>query len=195
MAPSMRLASPSMLSVLEDRNSTGDGRPRWDVEYALDFAHRQGIQTDVADTRQELADAMACAPQDWLNKRLGVLWTMFSVGRPVDKHALTVWMAESANLLCDLPHDILAHSIDEAIRKTPHGFVPSVGEIRRIADPLADERRQHIDRLSQMEVALADPAASEERSRRRAEQAAHRAHVAALEQRRAERIAQADGGQ
>ena len=167
-----------MLSVLEDRCYPTGGEPAWTPEWALDFAHSKGIEDQVSDTLTDLADAMNAAPYDWLTKRLGVLWTMFMVARDVDDRALTVWMAETASLLADIPHDIAAFAIDEAVRKSPHGFIPSVGEIRRHADPLVCARREHIGRLRRMEVALGDHDATEKRQARRREREAHARHMA-----------------
>jgi hypothetical protein len=76
-------------------------------------------------------------------------------------------MADRATrLLHDLPHDVLAHSIDEAIKTSKHGFLPSVGEIRAIAQPIVAEREIQIERLIKMEAALADPEASATRNQR-----------------------------
>ncbi|MEE4452879.1 hypothetical protein [Novosphingobium resinovorum] len=173
--------APSLRLVLEDSEFAPSGQPAWTTERALDFAHHKGVEAEIPAVLQALAGAMERAPYPWFAKRLGVLWTMFMVGRSVDDRDLTVWMAEAANLLCDLPHDIVAFAIDEAIRKSPHGFIPSVGEIRRHADPLAAERRQHIERLERMKAALEDGAATAARSQRRAQQDAHRRDMARFE--------------
>ena len=178
----MRSVAPSMRSVLEDSDYAPSGQPAWTVERALDFANAKAIEDQVPATLAQLADAMKRAPYDWFTQRLGVMWTMFMVARDVDERALTVWMAETANLLCDLPHDIVAFAIDEAIRKSPHGFIPSVGEIRRHAEPLEAERRQQIARLERMKAALEDEAATAERAARRQQQEAHRRNMARFEQ-------------
>jgi len=169
----MRSVEPLIASVLEDREYRHGGQPAWAAEHALDFAHRNGVEHLVEETLTTLAIAMTPPSYQWLTKRLGVLWTMFMVARDVDERALTVWMSEAANLLCDLPHDIVAFAIDEAIRTSPHGFIPSVGEIRKHADPLASLRRTQLSRLEQMKAALADPIATATRAQRRREREAH----------------------
>jgi hypothetical protein len=152
---------------LEDREFVFDGGPLWTAERALDAAERQGVEQFVPDARRVLQAAMSPPTPVWLNDRLTVLWTMFMVARNADGRALAVWMAETGSLLSDLPHDIVAEAIDQAIRKSRHGFVPSVGEIRQYADPLVDERNRHIERLLEMEAALADPVATAARDERR----------------------------
>lgn len=181
-APSMLSLAPSMRLVLEDSEFAPSGQPSWTTERALDFAAHKGVEAEIPAALAALAGSMSRAPYTWFTKRLGVLWTMFMIGRSVDERDLTVWMAEAANLLCDLPHDIVAFAIDEAIRKSPHGFIPSVGEIRRHADPLAAERRQQITRLERMKAALEDEAATAARNARREQQAAHRRDMARFEQ-------------
>lgn len=165
----MRSVSPSLRQALEDNPFVTDGGAAWQVEQALNTACRLGADGQLAIALRDLTAAMEPAPQKWFGKRLPVLWTLFMAAREADARALTIWMAETAYLLGDLPHDIVAHSIDEAIRTCRHGFIPSVGEIRRIADPLTAERQQHIGRLAKMAAALADPAASADRKQRREE--------------------------
>ena len=169
----MRSASQSLHQALADSSYVFDGGPAWQAERALDLAARAGAEDQVAVDLRDLQAALAPAPARWFGKRLPVLWTLFMAAREADPRALTVWMGETAHLLGDLPHDIVAHSIDEAIRKSRHGFIPSVGEIRAIADPLVAERDQHIRRLAEMEAALADPvAAARRQDRRHAQRAA-----------------------
>ena len=170
--------SPLLHRALADLDSQFilDGGPAWRVERALDRAHDAGVEGDVEKATRDLEDLMRPAPAEWFGKRLAVLWTLFMAGRDADSRALTVWMSEVASLLGDLPFDIVAHSIDEAIKVSKHGFMPSVGEIRRIADPLKVVREQHIDRLTQMRAALADDSKRAEREARRAAAARHREH-------------------
>jgi hypothetical protein len=145
------------------------GRGPWDPEWALDLAARNGDEDYVGVARRDLEASMQPASPQWYGERLPVLWTLFMATREADPRALTVWMAETAHLLSDLPHDIVAHSIDRAIQTARHGFMPSVGEIRQIAEPLMTERKEHIDRLTKMEAALTDPLATATRERRRRE--------------------------
>lgn len=97
-----------------------------------------------------LAESQRPAPRPWMGQRLTVLWNLFNVTRAADERALTAWMMEAARLLGDLPHDIVATAIDGAVRAARHNFMPSVGEIRAIADPLADERAVQVRRLQVM---------------------------------------------
>ena len=166
-APSMRSASPSLRQALADSPFVFDGGPAWRPENALDAAARSGVEDQVSIARRELEQAMEPAPAQWFGKRLPVLWTLFMAARQADPRALTVWMAETAHLLGDVPHDIIAHSIDEAIKTSRHGFIPSVGEIRAIADPMVAERKLQIERLARMVAALEDPEATAAREARR----------------------------
>ena len=106
----------------------------------------------------ELSAAMKVAPKQWIIDRLTVLVTMFSVGRhPAAAEDMAVWLLETSRLLCDVPHDILADAIDDAVRTRSHGFMPSVGEIRSISDAKVEERRRQIIRLMAMEAAASQP--------------------------------------
>lgn len=147
--------------------------PKWDVEHALDLAAAAGVEGEVASTLSDLRAALNPASSQWFGKRLPVFWTLFMAARPADPRALTIWMAETARLLGDIPQDIVAYAIDEAIRTSGHGFMPSVGEIRSIADPLIAERRLYVQRLVEMEAALADPAARTRRVEARRAKARH----------------------
>ncbi|WP_288935088.1 hypothetical protein [uncultured Sphingomonas sp.] len=169
---------PDLSSALADSSFVYDGGPAWTVERALDIAARNGVEQMVAAEHHALQAAKTPPPGNWLADRLTILWTMFMASRAADPRSLAVWMAETASLLSDLPHDIVAYAVDEAIRKSRHGFIPSVGEIRQFAEPLVDERNRHIERLGSMAAALADPAATATRQRRR-QDAAARAQFAA----------------
>lgn len=159
---------PELSSAVADREFVFDGGPVWVAERALDIAARRGVEQLIPAERLSLVAAMRPPSQDWLVDRLSILWTQFMVARQADPRALAVWMAETGSLLGDLPHDIVAHAIDQAIRKSRHGFIPSVGEIRQFADPLVEERERQIERLTAMENAMADPAATAARAERRA---------------------------
>lgn len=158
---------PELSSAVADREFVFDGGPAWSAEWALDVAARRGVEQFVAGERLALQAAMRPPSPDWLVDRLTVMWTTFMVARQADPRALAIWMAETGSLLGDLPHDIVAHAIDQAIRKSRHGFIPSVGEIRQFADPLVAEREVHIERLAAMEAALDDPVAAAAREQRR----------------------------
>ncbi len=163
---------PELSSAVADREFVFDGGPVWAAERALDIAARNDVEQLVPAERLGLQAAMRPPSQDWLVDRLSILWTQFMVARQADPRALAVWMAETGSLLGDLPHDIVAHAIDQAVRKSRHGFIPSVGEIRQFADPLVEERERQIERLTAMEAAMADPVATAARTERRAATAA-----------------------
>jgi len=155
-----------------------DGGPLWRPERALDSLHRAGLEGQVPEFRANLAAAQVPARRKWLEQRLASFFVLFNPTREVDSRAFAVWNDEMARLLGDLPHDILAWSIDQAIKVSNHGFMPSVGEIRAIADPLVLSRAQQIDRLRQLADALANPDACAERDKRRRERELHAAHMA-----------------
>lgn len=165
---------PTVAGTLTDtpKEFIFDGGPGWRPEKALDAAHRAGQEGSISEHRQALQAAMAQPPRKWIGQRLASFFVLFNPTREVDGKAFSIWNDEMTRLLVDLPHDILAHAVDEAIRKASHGFMPSVGEIRRHAEPLVAERGLQIERLERMEAALIDPAATAERARRRHDQAA-----------------------
>lgn len=176
----MPSVSPGLAGALTDtpREFIFDGGPTWRVEDALDAAHRAGTEDQISVVRASLEASQAPATRLWFGQRLASLFVLFNPTRDVDDRAFRIWNDEMTSLLIDLPYDIAAFAIDEAIRESTHGFAPSVGEIRVQAKPLLAQRLEHIDRLSKMEAALADPVATEERVRRRADQAAHAAVLA-----------------
>ena len=150
-APSPPCVSPGLTLALADREFINDGSPVWSPQWAQRMLHAKGVEGEVRGTLDVLQAASQPAPVRWLGDRLTILWTMFMASRvQVDAEALTIWLAEYTRLLADLPHDIVAHSIDRAIQSTRHGFLPSVGEVRSIAEPLAEERDRIIERLSRL---------------------------------------------
>jgi hypothetical protein len=60
----------------------------------------------------------------------------------------TMWLHEFSRLLGDLPADILCEAID-SLQKT-QTFLPSVAEVRALADPKMEERRRVFSRLDAM---------------------------------------------
>lgn len=133
---------------MADRQFVMDGSPRWSVDHARVVLESNGGLAQVNDALASLERASCPAPRDWLGKRLTVLWTLFMASRTQsDTSAVTVWLGEHLRLLGDLPHDIVALAIDQAVQSSRHGFIPSIGEIRLIAEPLAEERAGLIRRL------------------------------------------------
>lgn len=88
--------------------------------------------------------ALRPTSSDWLQKRLRLLWKSSTVPNGLDA---TAWLHETGRLLCDIPQDILAFAIDEAVKRSERGFLPSVGEIRALAEPKLIERRRNLGRL------------------------------------------------
>lgn len=158
----------SLTSTLTDRSYRSPNEPAWEAEHALDAAASRGCEGEVVPAFRAMTEAMTPAPAKWFHQRLPVLWTMFMTAREVEPNAAKLWLMETTYLLSDLPHDIVAHAIDEAVRRSRHGFMPTVGEIRAFADPLFSDRRQQAERLGKMVNAIADPEATAERVARRA---------------------------
>lgn len=68
-------------------------------------------------------------------------------GHERDPDRVAAWLAETGRLLLDLPGEILATSIDEAIKRSDRGFLPAVGQIRAIAEPMLATRERQARRL------------------------------------------------
>jgi len=138
--------------ALEDREFVFDGSPKWSADYAIRAAAHKGLRpADVEEVHRDLKTSLGLAPQWWIIDRLTTLATMFTLARQApDPRQLALWLSETARMLGDIPHDILAHSVDEAIRSCRHGFMPSVGEIRSHAEPLIAKRREQTERLTIM---------------------------------------------
>ena len=119
-----------------------DGSAPWSTAHALSVATDKGITLeDLSATIDALEEAIKPAPRQWVGDRLTALFALFSINRNApDAKDLAIWLTETAALLSDIPHDILADAIDTAIKTRTHGFMPSVGEIRTIADPVTQQR-------------------------------------------------------
>jgi hypothetical protein len=134
---------------LADRSFVYDGSPAWTPEHARRVIRSMSSLDEADATLGALVAASDPVPREWLGDRLTILWTMFMASRTVaDDGALTIWLAEHMRLLGDLPHDILATAIDRGVQSARHGFLPSIGEIRAIAEPLLAERERLIERLT-----------------------------------------------
>ena len=162
--PSRPSLPPALSSALSDRSYVFNGSGEWTASYGLSYIRQKGLPDEVISTAlADLKAAMAPAPKQWVVDRLTVLATMFSVGRhPSAAEDMAIWLLETSRLLMDLPHDILAQAIDDAVRTRGHGFMPSVGEIRSLAEPMLEERRKQIVRLMTMEIAAGESTNEEE---------------------------------
>lgn len=117
----------------------------WTVERAsLDLGK---AEADVPALVAAHARALAPAAKEWLADRLWLLWKSSPIKPQVEAKA---WLHETGRLLRDLPQDILATAIDEAVMKSERGFMPTVGEVRAIADPRFRERNLAKWRLEQV---------------------------------------------
>lgn len=101
--------------------------------------------------------ALAPVPTEWLAERLRLLWKSSPVNGSLDA---TAWVHETGRLLMDIPQDILATAIDEAVKKSERGFMPTIGEIRKIAEPRLRDLRLERWRLEQV-VAHEEPKTAE----------------------------------
>jgi hypothetical protein len=150
--------SPEICSALTDSDPRWTlGGPAWSADVAVALIRRRGNIETLPSIAVLVRKSLAPAPRQWIGDRLTVLVSQFSVNRTaVDVETLTAWMSETMRLLADVPHDILATSIDQAIRSGRSGFMPTVGEIMAVAEPLMRERNQQADRLAQMIALIED---------------------------------------
>lgn len=102
-------------------------------------------------------EALQPVDGDWLFDRLSTMQLAMTNGWSEAK--ATAWLHETHRLLADLPQGILSTAIDKAIMASERGFMPSVGEIRALADPRCNERRRVLRRLETV-AALPDPASA-----------------------------------
>lgn len=144
----MPCVSPELTSAMADRAFVFDSSPDWFPEYAVAVLEAKGVTASLSRELATIEASAAPVPKGWLVDRLTALWTMFMASRnQSNPGAVTIWLAEYVRLLDDLPWDIVAVAIDDAVRTSRHGFLPAVGEIRAIADPLAQDRQRLLERL------------------------------------------------
>lgn len=120
----------------------------WSAADAIFALTAQTDRRDVVRAAGEMRAALQPCGRDWLKKRLSGMALAFGHERDPDRVA--AWLQETGRLLWDLPQDILADAIDEGIKRSERGFMPAVGQIRAIADPLVAQRRQQASRLEAM---------------------------------------------
>jgi hypothetical protein len=138
----MRLTTPLISSALADSPYATAGQPRWRPEWALRVFERENVNPAIL--RAETDRALTPVAVDWLADRLRLLWKSSAMSGSLDA---TAWLHETTRLLRDLPQSVLAWAIDEAVRKSERGFMPTVGEIRVIAEPMAETLRRNLRRL------------------------------------------------
>lgn len=104
----------------------------------------------------ERARAGMSCDRAWLANRLTVAW--LAAGYRKGEAQATAWLGEGVRLLGHVPTDILSSAIDQAVMGSQRGFLPSVGEILKIADPALRKRAETLRRLEMVEAAaLATP--------------------------------------
>lgn len=119
-------------------SALADGFAPWQADAARRQIAAAGI--DSAELLAELTAALAPVDPTRLVDRLKTLWKSSTPSGNLDAKT---WLNETGRLLADLPEDILARAIDDAVKGSLRGFMPTVGEIRAIADPtLAECKRQ-----------------------------------------------------
>jgi len=114
----------------------------WDREHAISVMERESV--DAPALLAHLDAGLRPVPSEWLAERLRILWKSSVPSNNLDAKS---WVHETGRLLSDLPTDIVAEAIDTAVRNSLRGFMPTVGEIRAIAVPLFERRKQQVDRM------------------------------------------------
>jgi len=132
----MTLTKPPHVSALHDFMG------RWEPEAAKREMVRHGF--DVPAMLAQHRQAMTASPTDWLQKRLRLLWKSSNPGGGLDAAA---WLHETGRLLQDIPQDILGEAIDDAVKNSPKGYMPGVGEIRQQANAALTARKTQLLRL------------------------------------------------
>jgi hypothetical protein len=133
---------PTISSALKDRQYSADP---WNAVDALVQIKAAAADPDVRRLAMQYRAALAPVDPHWLKRRLLVM--MAAHGHERDPERVTGWLAETGRLLIDLPGSILAEAIDEAIKRSERGFLPAVGQIRAIAEPLLQDRERQARRL------------------------------------------------
>jgi hypothetical protein len=95
---------------------------------------------------QRMRLALAPVGQRQLNRRLEMLGKAMAPNRGPEEAG--AWLVHMMRGLGDLPEDILVHAIDEHVRSSK--FLPTVQELREIAEPLVADRRLAAKRLEEL---------------------------------------------
>lgn len=121
-------------------------RGEWRSDRALAIVADAGRLEDIPIVAQQLGDACLPCPAQVLIDRLTLLGMTMVPNRPPAE--AKAWLHEFGRLLGDIPRDILLTSIDDLQKRLK--FLPTVAEIREIADPLLDRRRKQARRSQAM---------------------------------------------
>ena len=122
------------------------GEVRWSARQALVEIERAGFADRVPALSEQLNLSLQPVSPEWLGDRLSLLWLANGTGGTSENRA-AAWLSETARLLGDLPQDIIAKAIDDAVQSATVAFLPGVGTIRAIAEPLLRRRRVAARRL------------------------------------------------
>lgn len=97
---------------------------------------------------QAQAMMLSCQPADRerLTQRLILMGAAMAPNRP--EAEATAWVHETTRLLADMPLDILCTALDDHQRTSK--FLPTVAEIRELAEPSYERRRRAAARLDAM---------------------------------------------
>jgi len=140
---------PTIASTLADNRFRSTPWNAADAMFAI-------VSTDerrqVVDCARAYRASLTPCPRDWLKRRLSSM--ALAHGHEKDPDRAAAWLQETGRLLWDLPHDILAYAIDEAIKQSERGFMPAVGQIRAVADPIVSTRREETCRLEAMALVV-----------------------------------------
>lgn len=142
---------PSVALVLE--NSPYRIEP-WNARDAIAQLPADVRPCDLAGDSAAMASALIPCGDDRRRARLMRMGLAF--GHDRDPNRAAAWLTETSRLLNDLPDDILEAAIDGAVKAADRGFMPAVGQIRAIADPLLAARKLQAARLAAM-VAVNQP--------------------------------------
>jgi hypothetical protein len=123
------------------------------AEERVAYLAKSGELSGLVPIAKQVRAALAPANPGWLLDRLSLLWDHMSTDR--DPNRATAWLHETHRLLVDLPQDILGEAIDRAIKESERGFIPSVGAIRKHAEPEAADRERRSRILDGMVRAMA----------------------------------------
>jgi len=131
--------------ALTDSAHSGDA---WDAEEAMREITAAGQRDRLPMLAEQFATSLAAVDRAWLDDRLSLAW--LAMGHSKSGDVATAWLSETARLLADIPQDIVSEAIDEAIKASDKGFLPSVGAIRKFADPLVAKRKRVAARLARL---------------------------------------------
>lgn len=136
------------------KDALHDGYDGWNSTKALARLKAEGFDNQVSYLAEHHAAACRPIEREKLVKRLTALGMVMAPNRPAAE--ATMWVHEMTRLLRDLPEDLVCEAIDH-LQKTCK-FLPTVAEIRELADPALEARRRDVARLDAMARLIASGA-------------------------------------